>query len=148
MFRAFGLCALLALSAACTPTTTYVIGGFPENVTNARCFTGGEVFGLDLSIPNQLGRVVALTQFAQTSDGLEPICRLDVSEPEGGAFPIYSGEVYGGNAGICVSARMNDGGHYVSCANSSQVRRAMSQPLGSSGNTITLSRWSPYQTGS
>lgn len=144
MFRAFGLIALLGLITACTPTTTYVIGAFPENVTTDRCFTGGQVFGLEVDVPSRLGQVIAMTQFANTSSGLEPVCRLDFADVSAGSYPIYSGEVYGGNAGLCASIRTADGGHYVSCASAAQVRNAMTQPLFAPGNEIRLTNWSPF----
>ncbi|MEX3014815.1 hypothetical protein [Gymnodinialimonas hymeniacidonis] len=129
--------ALVGLSA-CTPTTTTV---YPENYTAANCFTGNYVFDLEVYVPDEYGRILAMTQFSNDSNGLRTVCRL-VPEPNpipGFGYPIYSGEVDNGRDGICVSARTQNAGHVLSCASQSQVRNAVR-----SGGTIQLTRWQPF----
>ncbi len=129
--------ALVGLSA-CTPTTTTV---YPENFTAANCFTGDYVFDLEVYVPDEYGRILAMTQHSSDSAGIRTVCRL-VPEPNpisGFGYPIYSGEVDNGRDGICVSARTSNAGHVLSCASQSQVRNAVR-----TGQTIQLTRWQPY----
>ncbi|QXT41233.1 hypothetical protein [Gymnodinialimonas ceratoperidinii] len=139
----FAALALIGLSA-CTPTTTVV---YPENYTAANCFTGTYAFDLELEVPPAYGQVLALTQHARDRDGIRTVCRLVPGAnptPFGQGYPIYSGEVDGGRDGLCVSARTSSGGHILSCAPTSQVRRAMNAPAGTRASTIRLSQWQAY----
>ena len=139
MFRMlFAVLALVGL-AACTPTTTS--SSYPENFTAGNCFTGHYVFDLEVYVPGEYGRISAMTQFSNDSNGLRTVCRL---EPEanpipGFGYPIYSGEVDNGGDGICVSARTANAGHVLSCASANQVRSAIR-----TGNAIQLTRWQPF----
>ena len=147
MFRlaAIAPLAALLLASACTPTTTTtIIGGFPEHRTTDRCFTGGPVLTVVPVVPSGEGRVLAMTQLANRNGQLESVCRLNTAGDIRQGYQVYSGEVHGGNAGLCVSARMSSGNHILSCASAAQVREAMARPLGSSGNTIRLTSWTPY----
>ena len=138
MIRMFAAVLALIGLAACTPTTTTT---YPENYTAANCFTGNYVFDLEVYIPDEYGRVLAMTQFSNDSNGLQTVCRL-VPEDDpipGNGYPIYSGEVDNGRDGICVSARTTNAGHVLSCASASQVRAASR-----SNGTIQLTRWQPF----
>ncbi|WP_341861949.1 hypothetical protein [Gymnodinialimonas sp. 57CJ19] len=140
---ALAVLALVGLSA-CTPTTTVI---YPENYTAANCFTGNYVFDLELEVPVAYGQIMALTQHSRDNAGVRTVCRLVPGPnptPFGQGYPIYSGEVDNGRDGLCVSARTTNGGHVLSCASSSQVRRAMNAPAGTRASTIRLSRWQPY----
>jgi hypothetical protein len=133
----------LAVLTACTPTTTVT---FPENYTAATCFTGQYAFDLEVSVPPEYGRVLALTQHARGSDGLRSVCGLVVEDDPlpGDSYPIYSGEVDEGRDGICVSARTANAGHVLSCAPAAEVRRAMNAPLGTEAARVRLARWQAY----
>lgn len=132
--------------AGCVTTTTTTVGSYPENRTTARCFSGGHVFDLDTNLPASYGRIYAMTQFASSDQGLEPVCRLVVPGTRlvrDTDYPIYAGEVDGGNAGLCVSARTETAGHVYSCASAAQVRRAMAAGPNRPDGTIVLSTWRP-----
>ena len=138
MIRMFvAILALIGLSA-CTPTTTVT---YPENYTAANCFTGNYVFDLEVYVPDEYGRILALTQHSRDGSGLRTVCRLVPEENPipGFGYPIYAGEVDNGSDGICVSARTSNAGHVLSCASASQVRSAIR-----SSGTIQLTRWQPY----
>lgn len=144
MIRFFvAILALIGLTA-CVPTSTST--SFPENYTAANCFTGGYEFDLAVNVPPAYGRVLALTQHSNGSDGLRTVCRLVVDDNPlpGDSYPIYAGEVANGRAGICVSARTTNAGHVLSCASAAEVRRAMSAAPGSNGALISLSRWQNF----
>ena len=135
--------ALVGLSA-CTPTTTTI---YPENYTAANCFTGSYAMDLELDIPSSYGQILALTQHSSDSAGLRTVCRLVPGPnptPLGQGYPIYTGEIDNGRDGLCVSARTSAGGHVLSCASASLVRRALHAPEGTRASTIRLSRWQPY----
>lgn len=146
MIRFFvAVLALVGLSA-CTPTTGS--STYPENFMAANCFSGYHVFDLEVTVPARYGQVLALTQHSNDSSGLRTVCVLAVEEYNipGIGYPIYSGEVNAGDAGICVSARTSTGDHLLSCAPASQVRRAVNAPLGSTASLIRLSQWRQYPT--
>lgn len=136
------LCVLAGLSA-CTPTQ---MASYPENTTTAACFTGTHAFDMEISVPQDYGRVLALTQHARDAGGLRPVCRLvtDAGTLGRGSYPVYTGEIDNGRDDLCVSARTTNGGHVLSCAPASQVRAAMVAPQGSAANRIRLTRWSPF----
>ncbi|WP_224815344.1 hypothetical protein [Hasllibacter sp. MH4015] len=134
--------ALIGL-AACTPTTT-VVGA--NTYSSASCFTGPHVLDLDVRVPASYGPVSELRQLANGPRGLEFTCNLvgygyPVQDTD---YPIYLGEVYGGTAGLCVSAVTTNRGRVLSCATADQVRAAINAPLGSPGATIRLTRWQSY----
>ncbi|QBY01249.1 hypothetical protein E2K80_11360 [Rhodophyticola sp. CCM32] len=125
---------------------------YPEHVSSSRCFAGDHEFSVFVDVPSRFGAVQALTQMARTSSGLESVCTLTLPSARGWtapggrvqtSFDIYAAEVYDGNAQLCVSARTS-GGHIISCASQSQVRRAIAAPLGSSGAVINLTNWRAY----
>ncbi len=136
--------ALVGLSA-CTPTTTTtIVDG--NSYAEAECFSGPHVLDLSLSVPAQYGPIAELTQYANGPNGLEMSCNLiGFGYPlTSSAYPIYLGEVYGGTAGLCVSALTVNSGRVLSCASDAEVRRAIAAPLGTSGSVIRLTRWQPF----
>ncbi len=142
----FAILAFVGLSA-CTPTTTTTIGA--ASYATAECFIGPYVFDLDVRVPASYGPVSQLTQLANGPRGLETTCNLvgygyPVQDTD---FPIYLGEVYGGTSGLCVSAVTVNRGRVLSCATATQVRAAVSAPIGSAGSLIRLTQWQSYPTG-
>lgn len=141
----FAALALVGLSA-CTPTssTTTI---YPENFSAANCFTGSYAFDLELAVPNNFGRILALTQHSNDSAGLRTVCRLAPGPnptPLGNGYPIYTGEIDNGRDGLCVSARTSAAGHVLSCASASQVRSAMNAAPGTRASVIRLSQWQNF----
>lgn len=135
--------AILFLSAAafvltgCVTTST--TEAFPEHYQSSQCFAGGYAFTANVAVPREYGRVLALTQHRGAPGNLTTVCRLDGT---GGAFSVYTGEIAG--SGVCVSARTQNAGHVMSCASTSEVRRATRAGIGAWDNVIDFDDWRTY----
>lgn len=146
LFRFVIALATTASLSACVPATTGSGSDFPENNDAASCYTGYHAFDLQVHLPADAGELRALTQFSEAGGQLSSQCRLDITDvaSHSPGYPIYTGEVDTGNAGLCVSARTTARGHILSCASRAQVARAVDAPLGTTGSVLRLTDWQPY----
>jgi len=134
--------ALIGLTA-CVPSTTIVGQG---TYNTASCFSGPYVLDLDVRVPPSYGPVSELVQYANGPRGLEFTCDLvgygfPVQDTD---YPIYAGEIYGGTAGLCVSAVTTNRGRVLSCATPGQVQAAFNAPIGTPASTIRLTQWQAF----
>ena len=126
--------------AGCTPTITST-ANYPEHIQTTQCFSGGYAFSINLVVPREYGRVLAATQHEDGANGLTSVCRL---VGDGRFFEVFTGEVSGGNSGLCVSLRTQNAGHVISCASRSDVRRAINASQGSTADVINLTQWRAF----
>lgn len=141
-FRVILVLLSVGILSACVPEDN---GYYFENTRTERCEGGAQNFALNISVPREYGRIHAMTQHANTSQGLVSVCPLNVGD--GGSnhyYYGYSAEAYDGNAGICVSARTSNAGHVMSCVSRADVRRAMASDRAAHAYTLQFTQWSPY----